>query len=148
MTTLRRGSWPSPTTQDAHDDGDVSWCYDQGCTAFDWYQDSVKVNETRTWCDSAVTITRALVAGATSFQSFVHDAQERLAKVVCWSLIIFQASIDASHRHSNTAARTSWRSAITSPWMRPHTGGSRQDTHGTPVPIMMERPWVAHSHTA
>ena len=40
--------------------------------------------------------------------------------------------------------RTSWRSDVSSPWMRRHTGGSRQDTHGTPVPSLLGRPWVAH----
>ena len=38
----------------------------------------------------------------------------------------------------------SWRSDASSPWMRRHTGGSWQDTHGTPVPSLLGRPWVVH----
>ena len=40
---------------------------------------------------------------------------------------------------------TSWRSATDAilPGHREHTGGSRQDTHGTPVLTSVRRPWVA-----
>ena len=40
--------------------------------------------------------------------------------------------------------RTGWRSDASSPWMRRHTGGSWQDTHGTPVPSLLGRPCVVH----
>ena len=50
--------------------------------------------------------------------------------------------LDSTTRLSTV--RTSWRSDVSSPWMRRHTGGSRQDTHGTPVPSLLGRPWVAH----
>ena len=48
-------------------------------------------------------------------------------------------------RQSSTQARTSLRFDLVSPWRLDHTGGSPQDTHGTPVPITMGRPWGAHS---
>ena len=43
--------------------------------------------------------------------------------------------------HSTTrlrTERTSWSSDVSSPWMRRHTDGSRQDTHGTPLPSLLE----------
>ena len=111
------------------DDAGVSWCPDQGCTACDEHQDPLNANETRKWreCDSAMT-TRAQVADATSFQTaFVQDATglgwaRRCVGVSSY----FKASLDAhplasdtatEPRPSFTAARTSWSSAITSPWM-------------------------------
>ena len=51
-------------------------------------------------------------------------------------------------QRSTTQHSTSWRSATdaTLPGHREHTGGSRQDTHGTPVLITIRRPWVAQPH--
>ena len=51
-------------------------------------------------------------------------------------------------RRSTTQHSTSWRSATDAilPGHREHTGGSRQDTHGTPVLITIRRPWVAQPH--
>ena len=51
-------------------------------------------------------------------------------------------------RRSTTQHSTSWRSANDAilPGHREHTGGSRQDTHGTPVLITIWRPWVAQPH--
>ena len=48
-------------------------------------------------------------------------------------------------QHSTTQHSTSWRSATDAilPGHREHTGGSRQDTHGTPVLITIRRSWVA-----
>ena len=47
-----------------------------------------------------------------------------------------------------TQHSTSWRSATDAvlPGHREHTGGSRQDTHGTPVLTTVRRPWVAQPH--
>ena len=43
---------------------------------------------------------------------------------------------------------TSWRFATDAilPRHRESAGGSRQDTHGTPVLITVKRPWVAFPH--
>ena len=51
-------------------------------------------------------------------------------------------------QRSTTQHSTSWRSATdaTLPGHREHTGGSRQDTHGTPVLTTVRRPWVAQPH--
>ena len=51
-------------------------------------------------------------------------------------------------RRSTIQHSTSWRSATGAilPGLREHTGGSRQDTHGTPVLITIRRPWVAQPH--
>ena len=51
-------------------------------------------------------------------------------------------------RRSTTQHSTSWRSATDTilPGHREHTGGSRQDTHGTPVLTTVRRPWVAQPH--
>ena len=51
-------------------------------------------------------------------------------------------------RRSTTQHSTSWRSATDAilPGHREHTGGSRQDTHGTPVLTTVRRPWVAQPH--
>ena len=49
-------------------------------------------------------------------------------------------------QRSTTQHSTSWRSATDAPLPREHTGGSRQDTHGTPVLTTVRRPWVAQPH--
>ena len=51
-------------------------------------------------------------------------------------------------QRSTTQHSTSWRSATDAmlPGHREHTGGSRQDTHGSPVLITIRRPWVAQPH--
>ena len=51
-------------------------------------------------------------------------------------------------QRSTTQHSTSWRSATDAilPGHREHTGGSRQDTHGTPVLLTIRRPWVAQLH--
>ena len=48
-------------------------------------------------------------------------------------------------RRNTTQHSTSWRSAADAILLghREITGGSRQDTHGTPVLITIRRPWVA-----
>ena len=51
-------------------------------------------------------------------------------------------------QRSTTQHSTSWRSATDAILLghREHTGGSRQDTHGTPVLVTIRRPWVAQPH--
>ena len=51
-------------------------------------------------------------------------------------------------RRSTTQHSASWRSATDAilPGHRENTGGSRQDTHGTPVLTTVRRPWVAQPH--
>ena len=61
-----------------------------------------------------------------------------------------QASSDTSQtlfpRPDDTSTRQN-DSDVTSSWMWRHTGGSRQDTHGTPVSSAVQRPWVAQPLT-
>ena len=65
---------------------------------------------------------------------------------------IFHRPCMATHhntpRRSTTQHSTSWRSATDAILLghREHTGGSRQDTHGTPVLTTVRRPWVAQLH--
>ena len=51
-------------------------------------------------------------------------------------------------QRSTTQHSTSWRSPTDAmlPGHREHTGGSRQDTHGTPVLTTVRRPWVPQPH--
>ena len=47
---------------------------------------------------------------------------------------------NSTRQHSTN--RTSWRPDVASSWMWRPTGGSRQDTHSTPVLATAERLWV------
>ena len=99
------------------------------------------------WCEVSLKIDRA-----TAVTMSRRDARGHLTKrkdetihTTTWTMH------HQTPQRSTTQHSTSWRSATDAilPGHREHTGGSRQDTHGTPVLITIRRLWVAqpHEHT-
>ena len=64
-----------------------------------------------------------------------NPRSEGSVKVLSAQTLLQRSSASAQLSSPTTTTRTKgWRSGDSSPWMSHHTGGSRQDTHGTPVP--------------
>ena len=93
------------------------------------------------WCDVPLKIDRATAVTMSRRGSRGHRTirEDETIHTRMWT------THHQTPQRSTTQHSTSWRSAIDAilPGHREHTGGSRQDTHGTPVLITIRRPWVA-----
>ena len=54
----------------------------------------------------------------------------------------------SQQQHKTNTTHNGWRSVTMSPWTSWHTGGSRQDTHSTPVPERGGCGWPKHKHNS
>ena len=54
----------------------------------------------------------------------------------------------SQQQHKTNTTHKGWRSVTMSPWTSWHTGGSRQDTHSTPVPERGGCGWPKHKHNS
>ena len=96
------------------------------------------------WCEVPLKIDRATAVTMSRRGARGHRTkrQEETIHTTTWT------THHQTPQRSTTQHSTSWRSATdaTLPGHREHTGGSRQDTHGTPVLTTVRRPWVAQPH--
>ena len=99
--------------------------------SYEWCEVSLKIDKS-----TAVTMSRRGARGHTT------KRKDETIHTTTWT------THHQTPRRSTTQHSTSWRSATDAilPGHREHTGGSRQDTHGTPVLITIRRPWVAQPH--
>ena len=96
------------------------------------------------WCEVSLKIDRATAVTMSRMGERGHKTKRKDETIhtTTWT------THHQTPQRSTTQHSTSWRSATDAilPGNREHTGGSRQDTHGTPVLITIRRPWVAQPH--
>ena len=96
------------------------------------------------WCEVPLKIDRATAVTMSRRRARGHRTKRKDETIhtTTWT------THHQTPQRSTTQHSTSWRSATdaTLPGHREHTGGSRQDTHGTPVLTTVRRPWVAQPH--
>ena len=96
------------------------------------------------WCEVSLKIDKATAVTMSRMGARGHitKRKDETIHTTTWTMH------HQTPRRSTTQHSTSCRSATDAilPGHREHTGGSRQDTHGTPVLITIRRPWVAQPH--
>ena len=96
------------------------------------------------WCEVSLKIGRAtaVTMSRRGARGHITKRKDETIHTTTWTMH------HQTPRRRTTQHSTSWRSATDAilPGHREHTGGSRQDTHGTPVLITIRRPWVAQPH--
>ena len=96
------------------------------------------------WCEVSLKIDKAtaVTMSRRGARGHITKRKDETIHTTTWT------THHQTPRRSTTQHSTSWRSATDAilPGHREHTGGSRQDTHGTPVLITIRRPWVAQPH--
>ena len=96
------------------------------------------------WCEVSLKIDRAtaVTMSRRGARGHMTKRKDETIHATTWT------THHQTPRRSTTQHSASCRSATDAILLghREHTGGSRQDTHGTPVLITIRRPWVAQPH--